>query len=133
MSKASRWRFLIAVAACAASSAGAQGPLAIHIHGDNAMFQVLVSPGKVGTDSFVLQLMAADASPLRAKEAVLTLSLPGHGIEPVERRAVLGSDGYWLVRDVPIPYAGRWHIRVDAVVAGSGKITLEDEFEVPAP
>ena len=39
-------------------------PLAIHIHTEKAMFQVLISPGTAGTDSFVLQLMNGDASPL---------------------------------------------------------------------
>ena len=46
-------------------------PLAVHIHTDAAMFQVLVSPGKVGSDNFVLQLMNGDAAPLQAKEATL--------------------------------------------------------------
>ena len=49
------------------------------------MFQVLISPGTVGTDSFVLQLMNGDGSLLQAKEATLTLSLPERGIEPLER------------------------------------------------
>ena len=80
------------------------------------MFQVLVSPGTVGTDSFVLQLMNGDASPLAAKEATLILSLPERGIEPLERAATLGADGYWHVRDVPLPYPGRWHIRIEALV-----------------
>ena len=61
-------------------------PLAIHIHTDKAMFQVLVSPGKPGVDDFVLQLMTGEATPLKAKEATLTLSLPERGIEPMERR-----------------------------------------------
>ena len=43
-----------------------------------------------------------------------------------------GADGYWSVRDVPIPFAGRGHLRVDALVIDFQKITLEDEFEVPA-
>jgi copper transport protein len=108
-------------------------PLAIHIHTDNAIFQVLVSPGTVGADSFVLQLMNGDASPLTAKEALLTLSLPARGIEPLERPATLGSDGYWHVQNVPLPYPGRWHIRVDALVTDFSKITLEDDVDVPAP
>jgi copper transport protein len=106
--------------------------LAIHIHGDNAMFQVLVSPGTVGTDNFVLQLMTGDGSPLLAREATLILSLPGSGIEPLERKAMREADGYWHLRDVPLPHPGRWHMRVDAVMAGSRKISLEDEFDVPA-
>jgi copper transport protein len=104
-------------------------PLAIHIHTETAMFQVLISPGTVGTDSFVLQLMDGDASPLAAKEATLALSLPERGIEPLERKATLGADGYWHVADVPIPYPGRWHLRIDALVTDFKKITLEDEFE----
>lgn len=108
-------------------------PLAIHIHTDKAMFQVLVSPGKAGVDDFVLQLMTGEATPLKAKEATLTLSLPERGIEPMERDADLGSDGYWHVRNVELPFAGRWHVRIDALVTDFEKITLEDELEVAPP
>jgi copper transport protein len=108
-------------------------PLAIHIHTDAAMFQVLISPGKVGKDSFVLQLMEGDASPLVAKEATLILSLPERGIEPLQRTATLGGDGYWQVADVPIPYPGRWHMRIEALVTDFRKVTLEDDFDVASP
>jgi len=107
-----------------------EAPLAIHIHTDAAMFQVLILPGKVGSDDFVLQLMNGDASPLPAKEATLTLSLPERGIEPLERNATLGADGYWHVRNAPLPLAGRWHMRVDALVTDFQKVTLEDDFDV---
>jgi copper transport protein len=107
-------------------------PLAIHIHTERAMFQVLVSPGRVGTDDFVLQLMNGDAAPLAAKEAVLILSLPERGIEPLERGAQLGADGYWHVDGVPLPYPGRWHLRIEALVTDFEKVTLEDDLTVPA-
>jgi copper transport protein len=107
-------------------------PLAIHIHTEHAMFQVLISPGSAGTDDFVLQLMNGDASPLVVKEATLVLSLPERGIEPLERAAQLGPDGYWHVRDVPLPYPGRWHIRVEALVTDFEKVTLENDLDVPA-
>jgi copper transport protein len=131
MPKASHAWFLIATVTLAASMARAQAPLALHIHSEQAMFQVLVSPGTVGTDSFVLQLMSGDGNRLPAKEATLVLSLPERGIEALERKATLGADGYWHVDDVPIPHPGRWHLRIDARTAFQ-KITLEDEFEVPA-
>jgi copper transport protein len=110
--------------------AAAAAPLAIHIHSDRAMFQVLISPGTVGTASFVLQLMSGDGSLLRAKEATLFLSLPERGIAPLERKASLGADGYWHLSDVPIPQPGRWRLRIDAVT-DLQKITLEDDFDVP--
>lgn len=108
-------------------------PLAIHIHTDRAMFQVLVSPGKAGIDDFVLQLMTGEGAVLEAKEVTLTLSLPERGIEPMERNASRGPDRYWHVRKVELPFAGRWHVRIDALVSDFEKITLEDELEVAAP
>jgi copper transport protein len=126
------WRFTPPPRALAAVQTSAvETPLAIHIHTDDAMFQVLVSPGKVGSDSFLLQLMNGDASPLQAKEATLVLSLPERGIEPLERAATLGADGYWHVGDVPLPYPGRWHIRIEALVTDFKKVTLEDELDIP--
>jgi copper transport protein len=102
------------------------------MHIDKSMFQVLVSPAGVGSDSFVLQLMNGDASPLAAKEATVILSLPERGIEPLERKATLDADGYWRLRDVPIPFPGRWHLRIDALVTDFEKVTMEDDFDVPA-
>jgi copper transport protein len=113
------------------SRLAAGAPLSIHIHSEQAMFQVLISPGTVGSDDFVLQLMSGDGNPLQVKEATLLLSLPERGIAALEHKATLGADGYWHVGDVPIPVAGRWHLRIDAVTPFR-KITLEDEFEVPA-
>jgi copper transport protein len=121
------WRFTPPPRALAAAT---QAPLALHIHTETAMFQVLIAPGKVGSNDFVLQLMAGDASPLPAKEATLTLSLPERGIEPIERPATLGPDGYWHLRGLPLPLPGRWHMRIDALVTDFEKVTLEDDVEV---
>jgi copper transport protein len=105
-------------------------PLAVHIHTDKAMFQVLVSPGRVGFDDFVLQLMNGDGTLLHAKEATLTLSLPERGIEAIERQGTLEPDGFWHVDKVPLAIPGRWHMRIDALVTDFQKITLEDDLDV---
>ena len=124
------WRFTPPPRALAAS---AETPLALHLHTENAMFQVLISPGRAaGNGRFVLQLMTGDGSPLVAREATLALSLPERGIEPLERSATLGADGYWQVHGVPVPYPGRWHIRIEALITDFEKISLEDDFEMPA-
>jgi len=113
-----------------ASVAPVAAPLSVHIHTDAAMFQVLVSPGKVGANDFVLQLMTGDAALLPAKEAMLILSLPERGIEPMERRATLGPDGYWHVRGVALPLPGRWRMQIDALVTDFQKVSLQDELQV---
>ena len=132
MPEPGRSLLLMAGIALASIRLATAAPLTIHIHSERAMFQVLISPGAVGTDSFVLQLMSGDGDLLRVKEATLVLSLPERGIEALERKATLGADGYWHVGDVPIPQPGRWHVRIDALTDFQ-KITLEDDFEVPAP
>jgi copper transport protein len=121
--------FLAATGALAPADAG-QAPLSIHIHAEKAMFQVLVSPGEVGTDSFVLQLMSGDGNLLPAKAATLTLTPPGQAAAAIERKAALGADGYWHVADVALTVPGRWHIRIDAVSV-LRTISLEDDFELP--
>ena len=123
------WRFTPPPRALAAAG---RMPLAVHIHGDKATFEVLISPGTVGTDNFVLRLMSTDGSPLPAREAALILGLPGRGVEPLERQATLGPEGNWHLRDVPLPYPGRWHMRIEALVTDFEKVTLEGEFDVPA-
>jgi copper transport protein len=105
-------------------------PLAIHIHSDKAMFQVLVSPGRVGSDDFVLQLMNGDGTLLQAKEATLTLSLPARGIDEIERQGTLGADHFWHVKNVPLTVPGRWHVRIDALMTDFEKITLEDDIDI---
>jgi copper transport protein len=113
-------------------SSAVSPPLALHIHSDKAMFQVLISRSRAGTDDFVLQIMAGDATPLQAKEVSLFLSLPEKGIEPLERKAARDADGIWTIRGVPIPFAGLWRIRVDALITDFEKVTLEEELDVPA-
>jgi copper transport protein len=121
------WRFTPPPRVLATSVAA---PLSIHIHTEKAMFQVLISSGRVGSNDFVLQLMTGDAALLPAKEATLALSLPERGIEPMERRATLGPDGYWHVRGVALPLPGRWHMRIEALVSDFEKVTLEDQFDL---
>jgi copper transport protein len=128
--KAKTLLLLAALVALKSSPLAATQPLAVHIHTDNAMFQVLISPGMVGADNFVLQLLTGEGTLMDVKEATLTLNRPGTGAAPFARKATKGADGYWHVDDVPIASAGRWHLRIEAKTPFQ-TITLEDEFDVP--
>jgi copper transport protein len=119
-----------ALALPAGAALAAEPVLGIHIHSDKAMFQVLISPGKAGNDSIVLQLMNGDGTLLQAKAATLVLSRPEGGGDPITRTAELGSDHYWHVASVPVTPAGRWRVRVEAVTAFK-TIALEEDFELP--
>jgi copper transport protein len=132
--KVSHLRALLLTTALAlqAGAALATEPvLGIHIHSDKAMFQVLISPGKPGNDSIVLQLMNGDGTLLQARAATLILSRPEGGAEPIARKAALGSDQYWHVENVPVTAAGRWHVRIEAETVFK-TIALEEDFDLPA-
>ena len=95
-----------------------------------AMVQVLIAPGKAGPCDFALQLLDSNFGSLAAKEVTLTLSLPQRGVEALERKAMRGADGHWVVRNVALPIPGRWHLRIDALITDFKKVTLEDDFEL---
>lgn len=124
---------LIGAALAFHASAGfaAEPVLGIHIHSDKAMFQVLISPGKAGNDSIVLQLMNGDGTLLQAKAATLVLSRPEGGAGPITRKAGLGNDHYWHVENVPLTAAGRWHVRVEAETPFK-TVALEEDFDLPS-
>jgi copper transport protein len=83
-SKAGRSLLIATVVTLAGFRLAAAAPLAIHIHSERAMFQVLISPGTVGTDGFVLQRVSGDGNRLQVKDAAPVLSLPERGIEALE-------------------------------------------------
>jgi len=122
---------MAALALPAGAALAAEPMLGIHIHSDKAMFQVLISPGRAGSDSIVLQLMNGDGTLLKAKAATLVLSRAEGGAEPIIRKAELGSDHYWHVENVPVTIAGRWHVRVEAETPFR-TISLEEDFDLPA-
>jgi len=121
----------VALAISTGAALAVEPPLGIHIHSDQAMFQVLISPGKAGNDSIVLQLMNGDGTLLSAKATTLVLSRPEGGAEPITPKAELGSDQYWHVENVPITSAGRWHVRIEAQTPFR-TIALEEDFDLPA-
>ena len=121
------WRFTTPPRALAES---APAPLAIHIHTETAMFQVLISPGKVGLGRF------RAATDDRGRQPV-----PGQGSDPdaepagarhrADRAQCHAGAGRLLARrGVPLPQPGRWHMQIDALVTDFEKVTLEDDFEV---
>lgn len=121
------WRFTPPPRALAAV---AQVPVSLHIHTDKGMVQMTVSPGAAGPNRFDLQFLSADFGPLEPRDVRLTLAQSARGIAPFMRRAVRLADGNWAVRDVVVPFAGRWQVTVDAYVTDFQLVTLDGELEV---
>ncbi|MCZ8103831.1 MAG: CopD family protein, partial [Burkholderiales bacterium] len=103
----------------------------VHLHGAQAMVDVVFSPGRVGPNRLAVVPMSPDFAPLAAKEVVVTLGLAAAGIEGLERKVVPTSDGPWIAEGLTLPLPGRWSVRVSLLVTDFDKIVLKGEIEIP--
>jgi copper transport protein len=109
--------------------AEAATPASIHLHSAAAMADVSVMPGRMGPVAVAIYPMAADFSPMKAKEVTLVLSKADAGLEPL-RRTAAEVDGVWRIDDVQIPLAGVWQIRVDVLISDFEIVKLSGEIEL---
>ncbi|MDW6022309.1 copper resistance protein CopC [Mesorhizobium sp. BAC0120] len=120
------WRFTPPPRAIAIEAAQ---PAAIHLHGEKAMADVTVTPGRAGAVVISAFIMSPSFDPLQAKEVTVSLSNPAAGIESIRRKAEL-LDGNWRVSDLTIPIAGRWKIAVDVLISDFETTKLEGEAAI---
>jgi copper transport protein len=122
------WRFTPPPRALAAA---AQSELSVHLHTAKGMVQVTITPGTSGNNTFDLQFMNEDLTPLKIVDASIVLTEPERGIAPISRTASRLADDRWVVRDVPLPFSGRWRLRVRGFITDFDELSVEDAFEVP--
>src|SRR5262245_1045165 len=95
----------------------------VHIHGQEAMADVTIDPGRVGRVNAVIRVMRDDFSEFPASRVSLNLDAPTPGLQPVSRAAVQQSDGTWRVDDIDLQQAGSWIVRV-IVGSSSGEKSI---------
>lgn len=124
---AALWRFTPPPRAITAAQAQ---PAAVHIHTLQAMADVTVTPGRAGPGSVSVVLMNGEFGPLPAKELGLSFSNPAAGIEPIERRARLGSDGIWRIEELNLPVPGRWEIELEILISDFEMRRIKDAIVI---
>jgi copper transport protein len=108
---------------------GRAAPALVHIHTDQLMAEVKLTPGRAGPLTATIVVMRGDFSPFAPKEVTLIVSQPGGGIEPIRRSAMLRNE-VWQVDGLTLPSSGRWQVRVDVLVSDFEKVMLEDSIEI---
>ncbi len=122
------WRFTPPPRALLAAAAQ---PAHIHIHQQRAMVDLTMAPASTGPVTITMQFLSGDFGPLVPKEVTIELSKPESGIEAIERKATLGAGDIWNAGPMIVPLAGKWHVRVDALISDFDKVILEDELDIP--
>lgn len=126
---AALWRFTPPPRTLALALAAA-APASVHIHGEKAMAEIGVTPGRVGPVSVSISLLDGAFGPLAAKEVRLSLANRAAGIEAVERPAIRQPDGNWQVNELNLPVAGRWTVELEILVSDFELIRLSETIEI---
>jgi copper transport protein len=78
-----------------------------------------------GINSAQIELLNSSGASIQANEVTLMAANPSAGVEPIRRTAEATGPGTWCINDLLLVPAGRWSIRVDALVSDFEKATFE--------
>ncbi|WEF24847.1 copper resistance protein CopC [Paracoccus sp. S3-43] len=103
-----------------------------HLHSDQAMANLIVTPGAAGPVSVEIQVTDGDMAPLQPLAVTLSLSMPERGIEPMTRPAAArkGDEGVWLVPDLVLPLPGTWTVEVEIRLSRFQMATLGGTLDI---
>jgi copper resistance protein D len=96
----------------------------VHIHTEQAMADVMIEPGRVGTAHATVHLWDGDFAPLAARELKVSIAPPVAGSTPTTRIAVQDSDGAWQVDGLDLTQPGNWTVTVDADLNSGSRVEL---------
>lgn len=104
-------------------------PAHTHIHTEQAMADVTLTPGHAGEAVLSLWLMDGELAPLSPKAVTVSLSNTALGIEKLERPARPDPDGFWRV-PMTLPAGGAWQLGLALRVDDFTMLQLSGELEV---
>ena len=96
---------------------------------DHALLLEL-DPARAGRNTLTLTLTTAAGNPLVAKEVSVALAHSAAGIEELVRPAVAEGEGRWRLAGPEFSVAGRWRVRVMALVTDFKMISFETDLDV---
>jgi putative copper resistance protein D len=95
-----------------------------HIHTEQGMADVTITPGRVGTARATIRLWTEDFEALEAQAVTFTLTPPAAGSKPTTHLASQDSDGAWQVDGIELSQPGNWTVTVDAVLGPAKHLLL---------
>ena len=128
---AAGWRFTPPPRALAQAAAAAT-PAYGHLHSEEVMASLIVTPGAAGPVMIEIQVTDGDMLPVQPLAVTLDLALPDRGIERLTREAnpVGGQDGIWTVPDLVLPLPGRWSVELGVRLSRFKLVRLGTEIEI---
>jgi putative copper resistance protein D len=100
------------------------GAAFVHIHTNEAMVEVTLTPGRAGPANAAIRVLREDFSEFPAKDVQLTLEAPGAG-DKIARNAAHLPDGTWQVNAIDLAKPGIWTVRVTIAPQAGRSIVLD--------
>jgi putative copper resistance protein D len=97
----------------------------VHIHTNEAMADLTISPGKAGSAAVTIRLLRGDFTALPVKSVRLALDPPAHQGSSLERGAIPADDGAWTIAAFTIDRPGVWTARVILTPMSGPPIVLD--------
>jgi copper transport protein len=89
-----------------------------------------VTPARAGRNMIRVRILGRDDRLIDPVEVTVDLSNADAGIEPLQRRLAAIDDGYFEYAGPELAVAGRWTIRIDALIDDFEKAIFETEIPV---
>lgn len=102
----------------------------LHMHGAEAMADVVLIPGRPGQNRVEIMVTDGDFQPFTPLEVTLFLSRPADGLEPIELRAELREDGLWHAGPVHLPPGGPLDVTADILITDFRKALIAGELQL---
>jgi hypothetical protein len=105
----------------------------VHIHSEQGMADVTLSPGRPGNSRATVQLWKEDLTPLTAQRVTITLTGPAAGSKPMTYIAERGNDGKWTAEKIKLSQPGNWMVVVSVFIRPSNRIDLDAPIVIEQP
>jgi copper resistance protein D len=101
----------------------------VHIHTEQGMADVMITPGRVGPARATIHLWNDDLEQLDVREVKFSVAPPSGGSnaggsKPAARVAVQDADGAWQVDGIALSQPGNWTVTVDAALGANKRLVL---------
>jgi putative copper resistance protein D len=111
----------------------------VHIHTEQGMADVMITPGRVGPARATIHLWNEDLEQLDVREVKFSVAPPAGGSnaggsKPEARVAVQDADGAWQVDGLALSQPGNWTVTVDAALGPNKRLVLSAPIVIePGP
>jgi len=96
----------------------------VHIHTEQGMADVTITPGRSGRARATIRLWNEDLEPLDAREVKFSVTPPAGGSKPAARFAVQNADGAWHVGPIVLSQPGNWTVTVDVALSPTNRVVF---------